>query len=560
MTVATTNASIGYVGLGTAGPYPITFQYFDNSEISVFIRTVATGVLVEKTSPTHFTFGTHVAGTDDGQITFTAGNFPLVTAEEVLILRATSLTQNVDLTPSTKFPSASAEEGLDRAAMRAQEANEAVEDRSLRIPKTDELSAGGGYPDMELPGTLVRSNSGAGGTYLGFDTAGEPTIISVGATGLTASVFGQSLIDDLNALAARVTMEAVGNVGSKADAIGSGLQSALPNAFFFGTGFYWATDTLRLWYSNGVSTWTSVTLGQVTEALVPTGGFLAGRVLIDTDNLEILRDNGVAFEPLQSPWCRGSIGGLEMSRAGATSITVQPGEARSIVGNYGRGRNITLGPSAITKTLALGNSFAPGTGQDGNANTVAIGADTWYFVFLVAQKDGDADIAFDNNILGTNVTGAGEIFNFGYDQHIRYIGRIMTDSGSQIRAFDQHNDHFIFTTTALGFTDAAADYTTAVVKTITDAPGDLLCDLVVMVDALGIGDEFWIQQLVSTDAAPTGTTAPGSMISSNSSGEMRLRAWIHTSVAGSVLMRCNTTSNTYNIVVHGWIDPRGRDL
>ena len=586
MTVTAQNSSTVVVGNATRGPFNITFPYWDNSEVSVYLRTTSTGAIsAVKTSPTDFTFGTpHVGGVIDGTITFTAAHATIPATEEVIILRTTAATQAVDLTPSTKFPSAPVEEGLDRVSMRMQEALQAFEDRGLRIPRTDELGGGGGFPDMQLPNTAGRSLSGVGGGYLGFDLNGAPVIFQgvVDPDLYPASAFGTTWIayttnaiarDALlaDAAASRATLSAVEDGGNAAQ-LNAGTEAAKGTAGDYGKGFYWATDDLRLWYSNG-SIWSSVSLVQLTNTGLPTSGFRVGRVFLDVNNKEPLYDNSSALVPLRSPWCQGTIGGLTLSRTGAEQITVAAGEARAITGlNVPKGRNITL-TAAIAKNLGAANTFEVGNNMPGMALGVAQAFDTWYFVFLIADRDGNAEVAIDDNILGTNIlsVSANLIKTAGYDKHARYIGAFRTNAtgAGEVIPFTQNGDHFQWNTSILSYSAVAQDFTSGLTVAVPHAPPNSLAEVNWLFGHTTLTSitNVYVGSILQA-AAPSQTVAPlyDSVNDLAGSGH-RIhsgRAWVR--LDGSSQMRIHTAgagadiSIDADIVVRGWVDDRGRDL
>ena len=161
MTVTTTDTTESYTGDGGTLVFNVEFQFWETSELAVYLRTIATGVEVLQTETTHYS----VSGgnSSNGQVTFVTAP---TTLEEVHIRRNTARTQQIDLTNSTKLSSASVERGLDRSVLLDQE-DAAEIARAMLIPVTD------GDLDMSLPNSVDRANRA-----LSFDASGLPEALS----------------------------------------------------------------------------------------------------------------------------------------------------------------------------------------------------------------------------------------------------------------------------------------------------------------------------------------------------------------------------------------------
>jgi hypothetical protein len=199
MTVSTTTSRVTYTGDGSTTSFPVPFPFFDETEIEVVERVIATGAETVKAITTDYT----VAGGAGTTGTVTAVSAPAASVQWV-IRRVTAQTQLVDYTPNDPFPAETHEQALDRAAMRDQELSERI-GRALTIPVTDPSSV-----VTELPSSVDRASK-----FFAFDANGNPTT-AVGTSGdLTpVSSFMNGLLGAADAQSARDTLVAAGKPAS----------------------------------------------------------------------------------------------------------------------------------------------------------------------------------------------------------------------------------------------------------------------------------------------------------------------------------------------------------
>ena len=133
MTVSTTTIKNSYSGNGSATAFNYTFKIFASSELKVYIRTTATGAETLKTVTTHYTVS-GIGDTGGGTVTFTSGNVP-TSAQQVILVRDTPLTQSTDYVENDPFPASSHEDALDKLTHQMQEQQEEL-DRSFKVSKT----------------------------------------------------------------------------------------------------------------------------------------------------------------------------------------------------------------------------------------------------------------------------------------------------------------------------------------------------------------------------------------------------------------------------------------
>lgn len=165
MTVTSTLTRVTYAGDGSASPMPVTFPFFDDDELEVIERTIATGAEAVKTPGSDYS----VTGGEGATGTVTPAAAVPATVSWT-IRRRTRRTQEISYPSNDPFPAKTHEEGLDRAVMRDQEMDEEFA-RTLQFPVTDDPSTYGDLPNSEDRASKV----------LGFDAAGKP-IATAGPT------------------------------------------------------------------------------------------------------------------------------------------------------------------------------------------------------------------------------------------------------------------------------------------------------------------------------------------------------------------------------------------
>lgn len=136
MTVSSTNTKNSYSGDGSTTVFAYTFKIFDDDDITVILRTDATGGETVQTKTTDYTVS-GVGNAGGGNITF--GTAP-ASGITVVLIRETALTQSTDYTPNDPFPAASHEDALDRLTLMVQDQQEAL-DRSIKVSKTNTITS-----------------------------------------------------------------------------------------------------------------------------------------------------------------------------------------------------------------------------------------------------------------------------------------------------------------------------------------------------------------------------------------------------------------------------------
>ena len=202
MSVASEYTPVQTACNGSLTAFSFSFPIFDTSDLKVYLKTVATGAKTLLTETTHYTVSaTNNDYTNGGTVTTVA---TYSSDYEIIIERDIPYTQPTDLEEAGRIPSNTLDDTHDRALMQIQQVNNKVQ-RALVMPVSDDSAL-----DMELPNEIDRASK-----FLAFDADGEPIASSGTPTSdVVVSAYMETVLDDANAAAARVTLAAVGETGN----------------------------------------------------------------------------------------------------------------------------------------------------------------------------------------------------------------------------------------------------------------------------------------------------------------------------------------------------------
>lgn len=253
-----------------------------------------------------------------------------------------------------------------------------------------------------------------------------------------------------------------------------------------------------------------------------------------------------AIAALQTPWPTGYLSGLTLSRTSTTTFSVAAGVARNE--DAGTARNMTLAAS-ITKSLS---AWAVGAGN-GGLDTGAVAATAWYHVHLI-RRDSDGVIDAIYSLSATSPT-----MPSGWTAR-RRLGSIRTDGSSQIIAFQQTGDTFLWET-PLADVAATNPGTAAVTRTLTVPTGSVVFPIVAW--AISNATSGSVPLLVSALSGPdnTPTTSLFTLLAgAANSGASGVVSNIPTNTSAQVRTRLGVSgaSDTLRGTTLGWIDPRGK--
>ena len=157
MTITTTIAKNSYSGNGSTTVFAYQFKILAQTDLQVILRA-ATGVETVQEITTHYTVS-GVGASSGGNVTF--GSAP-ASGVTVLIRRATTQTQTVDLVENDPFTAETVETAFDRSIILSQELQEQV-DRSIKISRTNTMTST----------DFTTSASDRANKILAFDSSGE---------------------------------------------------------------------------------------------------------------------------------------------------------------------------------------------------------------------------------------------------------------------------------------------------------------------------------------------------------------------------------------------------
>ena len=136
MTVSSTTKRNSYTGDGSTTTFAYSFKIFDDDDITVILRTTATGTESVQSKTTHYSV-TGVGSASGGNVVF--GSAPS-SAQTVVLLRQTAQTQATDYTPNDPFPAASHEDALDKLTLMTQDQQDEL-DRSIKLSRANTMTS-----------------------------------------------------------------------------------------------------------------------------------------------------------------------------------------------------------------------------------------------------------------------------------------------------------------------------------------------------------------------------------------------------------------------------------
>ncbi len=179
-----------YDGSSGLGPYAFNFEILDQNDINVYFNTTLL------TITTDYTVTINANGKGSVSIV-TGGSVPStpVAADQITIIGSRDIERTTDFVTAGDLRAAALNEQLDALTIFDQQISERV-DRSVQFPSYEPAGLNYTVPDVD-----DRKNK-----YLAFDNNGELTSTAGTTSDIIVSSFGGTLIDDVNASAARTTL------------------------------------------------------------------------------------------------------------------------------------------------------------------------------------------------------------------------------------------------------------------------------------------------------------------------------------------------------------------
>lgn len=262
----------------------------------------------------------------------------------------------------------------------------------------------------------------------------------------------------------------------------------------------------------------------------------------------------VAASPLSAaPWPAGTLNGLTLSRATATTFGVTTGSCRNEDG--GTAVNMTYA-SAFTKSLS---AWAAGS-TNGGLDTGVVANSTVYHVHAIGVGSGSLDYLYSLSATAPTMPAT-------YTSR-RRLGSIKTNGSAQIVAFNQVGDEFLLDAAVVDI-DATNPGTAAVTRTLSVPTG---LQVIALINAgiyhgTTIINAAVFSSLDVSDQAPQSPgTAALTAFQTMSIGNSANNGWnivphaVRTNTSGQIRSRILTSGGAdhVGIITRGWIDLRGR--
>ena len=266
------------------------------------------------------------------------------------------------------------------------------------------------------------------------------------------------------------------------------------------------------------------------------GGTLAVTGAASVGSLSV---NSVALPALM----RGYIDGLILSRASATTFGISAGvTVDSTAAAFIRAT------SAWTKSIS--GVWVAGTGNNGMGTGVVASSGLWLHVFG-AIISGSVDFFADSSVTAANKPASTTYF--------KRLGSILLNGSSQIIAFVQVNDEFLWSV-------AVQDVSTTTLNTVSTlfaltVPPDVrvMARFRAIVQVSGTGDTVLIQSPDETTQAAN-TPVGNAQFTASTTEAQGAQLDIRTDTSRQIRAVAQSSGNAaLYVVTFGWIDARGRE-
>jgi uncharacterized Zn-binding protein involved in type VI secretion len=271
--------------------------------------------------------------------------------------------------------------------------------------------------------------------------------------------------------------------------------------------------------------------------------------------------DGSALTNIDATLPRSYLAGLQLSNNSSdpdADIDIAVGTCRGSDND----EDITLS-SAFTKKIDA--SWVAGSGNGGLASSLSLAANTWYHVHGI-NVGGASDVGFDTSPIAANLVSDHSATAF------RRLGSILTDSSSDIFAFSQQGDEFLYNTSSTAFTTASNNTTEGSTISVTiAAPLSVRTWAMLNITGVDISNtqgilvhspdvNIGIAKDVAQNSAFPGQTGAGQI---NSGSYVGGAFWtkVRTDTNSAISFSSPGTGSTRDFTFHtvGWWDTRGRD-
>jgi len=266
-------------GASSTGPFNVTFPIFSTSDLNVMVN----GVLLTSSDWVFTSTDTRTGGYQAGYITLNSA-----TTYTVILYRDTTRSRTSDYA-SGPLDIDTLNSDVDRTVARDQDLK-MLADRTLRQPMNDAAAIG------RLPAKADRASK-----YLAFDANGDPTAIAYAISSTGVSAFMATVLDDVDAAAARTTLGVT--IGTNVQAFDADLSEL---ASFSTLAFSGLLSGLTL-SNNGTDA--------TNDIDIETG------VCFDRTRLKFGRLSSALTKQLDANWAAGTNAGMRYSGAAIANGT-----------------------------------------------------------------------------------------------------------------------------------------------------------------------------------------------------------------------------------------------
>lgn len=306
------------------------------------------------------------------------------------------------------------------------------------------------------------------------------------------------------------------------------------------TGPVTVTTQTALAYQVGARARLSLDANDWMEGPVTAYSTTTGSLSLNVDLTSGMVASAVAAVP-------GALSGLTLSNDATTPTTVLDIAAGGACSDDGTSMMVLTGPFIKNCNAAWG----PGSGSSSSNGALdsgsALGATTWYHVYLIQNP---ATLAVDILLSGSATSPS---LPTNYTKK-RRIGSILTNASSQILAFTQVGDEFLWTTQITNY--SGFSFSAAAAPLNVSAPLGVRTVAIVTAAIAPTGTMIIYLWAPDTNTPVGGATYTMWCLSGQAMAAPLLR--IRTNTLSQITMAANAAGNGFSLTTQGWVDTRGK--
>lgn len=213
--------------------------------------------------------------------------------------------------------------------------------------------------------------------------------------------------------------------------------------------------------------------------------------------------------------------------------------------------------SVLTKQIDV--DWVAGSGAGGFPSGLTLAVDTWYHMFMILNNDMvTVDAGFDTSITATNLlTDASSYTDY------RRIGSVLTDGSSNILAYKQYEDRFIWDFAINDILNVNVGSTVQVMALTVPPDVQVWADITMTMRELNSSTRrfsiYGTGDMVLTSITPGGTTSDFDKKGADDITP-NLALLLKTDTSSQVTWKADSTGSDGGVKIrtHGWEDPRGK--